>query len=413
MYIRKRGQFYHYEFFVNGNRYAGSFNGKNGAKTAANKKEATEFAYQERRKVLDGTFRDEMEREELKDFVTFVDKVYLPFAREHHSSSTHDEFRCEVMKEYFKAKRFDEITMMLVVKFINERLNSDTVRKEVLDNGSAVNKKRSPTTVNKEVTLLSSIFRMAIKEKVASANPCEELPKSVRAKIPARRKRNRRLSLEEEKALFNIGLVGRREYLRSIAKVALFTGMRKGELLRLRRDDVNFGSVSLNRVIKGEVWEILPSWLLIEKTKIGKPRTIPMSQRVAAILKRLCEDETTGEYIFTSDKTGSRFIDTKKAFTSACREAKIVNLTFHDLRHTWSSRAAEMGVSEHVRRDILGHSATSMTGDYTHASTEEMERAMELVASYQREQSFNREKNLGKISAKQETAANLQSAAVL
>jgi len=98
MYIRKRGQFYHYEFFVNGNRYAGSFNGKNGAKTAANKKEATEFAYQERRKVLDGTFRDEMEREELKDFVTFVDKVYLPFAREHHSSSTHDEFRCEVMR---------------------------------------------------------------------------------------------------------------------------------------------------------------------------------------------------------------------------------------------------------------------------------------------------------------------------
>jgi hypothetical protein len=72
-----------------------------------------------------------------------------------------------------------------------------------------------------------------------------------------------------------------------------------------------------------------------------------------------------------------------------------------------------MGVPEHVRRDILGHSATSMTGDYTHASTEEMERAMELVASYQREQSFNREKNLGKISAKQETAANLQSAAVL
>ena len=102
----------------------------------------------------------------------------------------------------------------------------------------------------------------------------------------------------------------------------------------------------------------------------------------------------------------------KRSFT-ACREAKIVNLTFHDLRHTWSSRAAEMGVSEHVRRDILGHSATSMTGDYTHASSEEMERAMELVASYKTQESFNGEKNLGKISAKQRTAANLQSAAVL
>jgi integrase len=42
-----------------------------------------------------------------------------------------------------------------------------------------------------------------------------------------------------------------------------------------------------------------------------------------------------GEYIFTSDKTRSRFIDTKKAFVAACREAKIANLTFHDLRHTW------------------------------------------------------------------------------
>jgi hypothetical protein len=65
-------------------------------------RQSSEFAYQERRKVLDGTYRDEMEREELKDFVTFVDKVYLPFAREHHSSSAYDEFRCEVMKEYFR-----------------------------------------------------------------------------------------------------------------------------------------------------------------------------------------------------------------------------------------------------------------------------------------------------------------------
>jgi hypothetical protein len=42
-----------------------------------------------------------------------------------------------------------------------------------------------------------------------------------------------------------------------------------------------------------------------------------------------------------------------------------------------------------------------------------MERAMELVASYETQESFNREKNLGKISAKQETAANLESAASL
>jgi len=73
--------------------------------------------------------------------------------------------------------------------------------------------------------------------------------------------------------------------------------MRKGELLRLNGDDLNFGCVSVTRVIKGEVWEIDPGWLLIEKTKRGTPRTIPMSQRVQTILKMLCEDATTSEYV--------------------------------------------------------------------------------------------------------------------
>ncbi len=65
-----------------------------------------------------------------------------------------------------------------------------------------------------------------------------------------------------------------------------------------------------------------------------------------------------------------------------------------------------MDVPEHVRRDILGHTPKSMTGDYTHASPEEMERAMELVASYAGRSSSG----LGKISAKRKTAADARSA---
>ena len=64
---------------------------------------------------------------------------------------------------------------------------------------------------------------------------------------------------------------------------------------------------------------------------------------------------------------------------------------------------------EHVRRDTLGHTPRSMTGDYTHASPEEMERAMELVASYV----GRRSSGLGKISAKRKPAADPQSAARL
>jgi len=125
-----------------------------------------------------------------------------------------------------------------------------------------------------------------------------------------------------------------------------------------------------------------PGWLLIEKSKNGRPRTIPMSGRVRRVIERLCAEDAAAEYVFESIRTGRKIIDVKHGFTSACREAGIENLTFHDLRHTWSTRAAEMGVPEHVGRDIMGHSSQSMTGDYTHATPEAMEDAMERIAGY-------------------------------
>lgn len=197
----------------------------------------------------------------MKRFSAFADKGFLPSARENHSSSDHDESRCEMLKEHFKEKEFGGVTATAVVRFINRRLESETVRRRVSEDGAAANCKRSPATVNKEVTLLSSIFRMAVREEVATSKPCDELPKSVRGKIPARRRRSRRLSPEEEKALFGAGFVGRREHLRPVSGVALCTGMLKGELFRLRRRDLNSGPVTVTRVIKGEAWEVRPGWL--------------------------------------------------------------------------------------------------------------------------------------------------------
>lgn len=392
MTVEKRGSFYHYEFMEGGKRYYGCFNGKGGKPVAKDKKEAREFEFKERLKVRNGPLFEEQERERLKDFATFVDEVYLPFARENHAAPDRAEFRCKVLKEFFAGKRFDEITMMSVVGYINERLRSDTVRKEVLEDGTKVSRKRSPTTVNKEVTLLSSIFITAIRERVAHGNPCDELPKSVRSKIPARRKRNRVLSADEERRLFGEGLTGRREHLREPVEVALYTGMRRGEVLGLKPEHVNLGLMPVSFVVKGEAWVIRPGWLLIEKSKNGEPRTIPMSGRVRRVVERLCAEATPGGYVFESIRTGRKITDVKRGFTSACSEAGVENLTFHDLRHTWSTRAADMGVPEHVRRDIMGHSSQSMTGDYTHATPEAMEEAMKRVASFA--------VNYGKITAK-------------
>ncbi|HKZ03155.1 MAG TPA: hypothetical protein VJ180_12995 [Pyrinomonadaceae bacterium] len=63
MYIRKRGQFYHFEFFVKGKRYAASFNGKTAIRSPMTNVRRVNYAYQERRKVLEGSYRNDSERE--------------------------------------------------------------------------------------------------------------------------------------------------------------------------------------------------------------------------------------------------------------------------------------------------------------------------------------------------------------
>ena len=382
MPVRKRGEFYAFEFWLNGRYYSGTFNGKKGLKPCKDKNEARDRVAILRQQIRDGE-RPDREPEELKDFATFVDRVYLPFAKGNHASSRHAEFRCEMLKKHFAGRRFDEITPMAVVRFIDGRLESRTVRKEVLRNGRKVNKERSPTTVNKEVTLLSSIFRMAIGEGVTTKNPCANLPKSTRARIPARRKRNRRLSPDEERRLFDVGLQGRRGHLYDIAEVALLTGMRKGELLRLEPGHINFGMTAKTFVINREKINVPPNWLIITKSKNGKPRVIPMSRRVRQKLEALCTDVTCGKYVFTSARTGGQITDIKRGWKSACEAAGLDDFCFHDLRHEWASRAADIGAYDHDRRDILGHSSGNMTDDYTHASPKRMESVMESVAAYE------------------------------
>lgn len=158
--------------------------------------------------------------------------------------------------------------------------------------------------------------------------------------------------------------------------------MRRGEILRLRRQDANFSGKTVSRTIKGEIWQVPPAWLLIERSRNGGPRTIPMSGKVRDMLFSLCQDAACGDHIFGNIRTGGHILDIKKGFTSAVADAGLSNLTFHDLRHTWATRAAELGVPEPVRRDILGHLPTSVTDGYTQTSPEARERAMELVANF-------------------------------
>jgi integrase len=70
----------------------------------------------------------------------------------------------------------------------------------------------------------------------------------------------------------------------------------------------------------------------------------------------------------------------KTAFTGAVRDAGLEDFRFHDLRHTFATRLNESGVDPYTIRDLLGHSTTTMTGDYTHTSPERRREAINAMS---------------------------------
>lgn len=62
---------------------------------------------------------------------------------------------------------------------------------------------------------------MAMRQEVAACNPCLKISKKVRKKIPARNKRDRFMSLEEEDQLFRSGLVGARAHFRPVVRLGV------------------------------------------------------------------------------------------------------------------------------------------------------------------------------------------------
>ena len=83
----------------------------------------------------------------------------------------------------------------------------------------------------------------------------------------------------------------------------------------------------------------------------------------------------------------------KTAFTGAVRDAGLEDFRFHDLGHSFASRLNAAGADPYTIRDLLGHSTTTMSADYTHTSFERRRQAIanmsqsrghlrEIVADY-------------------------------
>ena len=210
-----------------------------------------------------------------------------------------------------------------------------------------LNAGKSPSTVLNELSLISQIFDMAIKEWSIPIphNPCSQIRKP-----KVSNQRTRRLSPDEEKALIAASNASRAPLLTSLIIIAMETGMRLGELLSLTWDNL-----SLDKRIA-----------YLPVTKNGQSRTIPLSLKAIEALKAI-----------------PRRIDSKKVFWSwtnrdsvvnvwkrTCKRAGIKDLHFHDLRHEAITRLFEKGFNVLEVSTISGHKTLQMLQRYTHLRAE-------------------------------------------
>jgi len=322
--IYKRGLRWCYDIKIKGTRYRGTI------PEARTKHQAFQAETKIRNEIFEGkygTFQSS------RTFREFVEKDFLPWARDNKRSWRNDFSRIKPLLEFFGSKKLADIGSFMIEIYKVKRSKTKTLRGET----------RSRTTVNRELQLLSRVLSMAVTNRELRTNPWLEVRKF---KGEVRRKR---YLLPDEEA--RQALVGRRGHLRLIVIVALHTGMRRGEILRLRKKDLDFH--------RGEIQ--------VSKTKTDRDREIPMTPTLERELKTHCA-LLNSDFLFANPKTKLPITDIKHAFDSACEEAGIREFWFHDLRHTAATRMAERGVDPFTIAAIMGHTDINMTASYTHAT---------------------------------------------
>lgn len=232
-------------------------------------------------------------------------------------------------------KYLDTISIRAVDEYICERIKSV-----------------EPGTVNRELACLQALLNKAVEWKILKVNPLGKLKK---LKEPPGRVRY--LALDElGRLLKKLAL-----HILPVVICALYTGMRKGEILALTWRDVDLKN----------------NFIHIGQSKTHERRDIPIAEELKA------------EFLKLDRKTARVFEgvgDFKKAWLGALARASIEDFRFHDLRHTFASYLVMAGESLIVVKELLGHKTLDMTLRYAHLAPDAKKAAIKrLSQSYKQE----------------------------
>ena len=234
-------------------------------------------------------------------------------------------------------------------------------------------KPSSKNTLSEYIHALSAVYKMAIKNRVISFNPCDfvQLPET------KQRKHRRALTKEEIEKIENYDADAS-----DAAIFAIYTGLRRGEQSALLWEDVDLKN---HTITVNKAYSYHNKELKLPKSNAGI-RTVPINDKVEKILQKTPVSKRKG-YVF---KQGNEMLgrnDYRKYLSELLylcngEKSKILSIepfTWHCFRHTFATLLYEKNIPVKVAQEWLGHADFQTTMNiYTHLSKDKELSAYEL-----------------------------------
>lgn len=251
--------------------------------------------------------------------------------------------RLHQIKSFLNVKYLHEIDYAVLSQFV-------AVRRQNVANG----------TINRELAILSAIRNLAADIWEVKTNRAN--PQKFKLPIPAPK-----INFLADWSIAKEIIDRAAEHLKPIIYTALYTCLRRGNILRLKWDNIDF----VNKLISVKVKD--------KNTSGGKILTIPMIDDLCQILKK---QPKINEYVFNYQ--GKPIKDIKHAWHSIFfnhdgTSTGIPYIRFHDLRHTGLTWLVRKTGNILLAQKIAGHSSVKVTEIYAHVIDEEKRNALNAV----------------------------------